>query len=103
MCDGNYKKEPEFAANHRKIRYDRRKASYFMRGRYRKIGGKNCVYCGFKADTGDHVPSLFAGYTNGVSKGVIVSSCYDCNKYLGPFSSTCLRERAAFLASIYDE
>lgn len=103
MCEGNYQKDPEFAASNRGIRYVRGKASYFLRGRYRRIGGKNCVYYGFKADTGDHVPSLFAGYTNGVVNGVVVSSCYDCNKYLGPFSSTCLKERAAFLASVYDD
>lgn len=103
MCDGNYGKDPAFAAAHRKIRYVRGKASYFLRGRYRKIGGKNCVYCGFKANTGDHVPSLFPGYTNGVRNGVIVSACNDCNKYLGPFSSTCLKERASLLALVYDE
>ena len=103
MCSGDYAKDPAFAASHRKIRYVRGKASYFLRGRYRRIGGKNCVYCGFKAHTGDHVPSLFPGYTNGVVNGVIVSSCYDCNKYLGAFSSTCLKERATFLSLVYDD
>ena len=103
MCDGNYEKDPAFAASNRKIRYVRSKATYFLRGRYRKIGGKKCVYCECDAETGDHVPSLFAGYTNGVVKGVIVSSCYDCNKNLGPFSSTCLKERAAFLLAAYEE
>jgi hypothetical protein len=103
MCDGNYSKDPAFAAAHRKMRYDRRKTSYFLRDRYRRIGGKNCVYCGFKASTGDHVPSVFSGYTNGVAKGVIVSSCYDCNKELGTFSSTCLKERATFLSLVYDQ
>lgn len=103
MCDGNFKKDPAFAAAHRNIRYVRGKASYFLRGRYRRIGGANCVYCGFKANTGDHVPSLFPGYTNGVTNGVIVSACYDCNKYLGAFSSTCLKERASLLSLVYDE
>ena len=103
MCDGNYQKDPVFAASNRKTHYVRGKASYGLRDRYRRFGGKNCVYCGYKSDTGDHVPSLFAAYTNGVVKGVIVSSCYDCNKFLGPFSSTCLKERATFLASAYDE
>lgn len=103
MCYGNYLKDPEFVARHRKIRYVRSKASYFLRGRYRKISGKHCVYCGFEAVTGDHVPSLFAGYTNGVINGVIVSACYDCNKHLGPFSSTCIRERAAYLVAVYKE
>lgn len=103
MCSGNYEKDPVFAASYRKIRYVRNKATYFLRGRYRKIGGKKCVYCGFDAETGDHVPSLFAGYTNGVVNGVIVSSCYTCNKFLGSFSSTCLKERAAFLVASYEE
>lgn len=103
MCDGNYGKDPAFAASHRRIRYVRGKASYVLRDRYRRIGGKNCVYCGFKAETGDHVPSLFPGYTNGVVNGVIVSSCYDCNKFLGAFSSTCLKERATLLSLVYDE
>lgn len=102
MCDGNYERDPVFAASNRKEHYNRGKVSYYLRDRYRRIGGKNCVYCGFRANTGDHVPSLFAGYTNGVKNGVIVSSCYDCNKYLGTFSSTCLKERATFLALIYD-
>jgi hypothetical protein len=103
MCDGNFAKDPAFASSHRKIRYVRGKASYVLRGRYRRIGGKNCVYCGFKAVLGDHVPSLFAGYTNGVVNGVIVSSCFECNKHLGPFSSTCLKERATFLSVVYGE
>ncbi|MBN8542508.1 MAG: hypothetical protein J0L82_19110 [Deltaproteobacteria bacterium] len=103
MCDGNFAKDPAFASSHRKIRYVRGKASYALRGRYRRIGGKNCVYCGFEAQLGDHVPSLFAGYTNGVVNGVIVSSCYECNKHLGPFSSTCLKERATFLSLVYSE
>lgn len=103
MCDGNFAKDPAFASSHRKIRYVRGKASYALRGRYRRIGGKNCVYCGFESQLGDHVPSLFAGYTNGVVSGVIVSSCYECNKHLGSFSSTCLRERATFLSLVYSE
>lgn len=103
MCDGKYTPDPEIAASHKKIRYVRSKASYFLRGRYRKIGGKNCVYCGFKANTGDHVPALFIGFINGITKGVIVSSCYDCNKYLGSFSSTCLKERSNFLFSTYEK
>lgn len=102
MCDGNYEKDPAFAASYRKIRYDRFKATCYLRGRYRRIDGKRCVYCGFYADTGDHVPALFAGYTNGVVKGVIVSSCFTCNSLLGPFSSTCLKERATFLESAYE-
>lgn len=101
MCDGNYAKDPVMAESHKRIRYVRRKATYYLRGRYRRIGGKNCVYCGFKAQTGDHVPALFLGFLNGVVKGVIVSSCYDCNKYLGSFESTCLKERATFLSSVY--
>ena len=103
MCSGNFEKDPVFAADHRKFRYNRSKASYSLRGRYRRIGGKNCIYCGFKADTGDHVPSLFPAYTNGIVKGVVVSSCFDCNKFLGPFSSTCLRERATFLSLVYEK
>lgn len=103
MCDGDYKKDSVLAESHKKIRYVRRKASYYLRDRYRRIGGKNCVYCGFKAQTGDHVPALFLGYINGLEKGVIVSSCYDCNKYLGSFPSTCLKERASFLRTIYNE
>lgn len=71
MCDGNYEKDPAFVASYRRVRYDRYKATYYLRGRYRKIGGKKCVYCGFDADTGDHVPSLFAGYTNGVEKELL--------------------------------
>ncbi len=102
MCDGKYQKDPVIAESHRRMRYVRSKASYFLRGRYRKIGGKNCVYCGFKAQTGDHVPALFLGFLNGVGKGVSVSSCYDCNKYLGKFESTCLRQRAEFLKTIYE-
>lgn len=102
MCDGNYEKDPAFAASYRKIRYDRYKATCYLRGRYRRIDGKKCVYCGFDADTGDHVPALFAGYTNGVVSGVIVSSCFTCNSLLGPFSSTCLRERATFLSAAYE-
>lgn len=103
MCDGKYQKDPVIAESHRRMRYVRSKASYFLRGRYRKIGGKNCVYCGFKAQTGDHVPALFLGFLNGVEQGVIVSSCYDCNKYLGKFESTCLRQRAEFLRTIYEK
>lgn len=102
MCDGNYERDPAFAESYREVRYDRYKATCYLRGRYRKIEGKKCVYCGFNADTGDHVPSLFAGYTNGVARGVIVSSCFTCNSLLGPFSSTCLRERAIFLSAAYE-
>jgi hypothetical protein len=101
MCSGVYNKDPIFAEAHKKARFVRRKAVYFLRGRYRKIGGKNCIYCGFKSDTGDHVPPLLEGYKNGVENGVIVSSCYDCNKYLGSFSSTCLKDRASFLFRFY--
>lgn len=102
MCTGEYEKDPEFAEKHRKGRFVRSKAVYFLRGRYRKIGGKNCTYCGFKSDTGDHVPPLLEGYQNGVLNGVVVSTCYDCNKYLGSLSSTCLKDRALFLSQIYE-
>jgi len=103
MCSGEYKKDPEFAEKHRKGRFVRSKAIYFLRGSYRKIGGKNCTYCGFKSDTGDHVPPLLEGYQNGVLNGVIVSSCYDCNRHLGSFSSTCLRDRVTFLYKTYEK
>lgn len=101
MCNGIYEKDSEFAKNHNKMRFVRGKAVYFLRGRYRRISGKDCVYCGFKSDTGDHVPPLLEGFLNGVVKGVVVSACFDCNRLLGSFSSTCLKERAAFLAKAY--
>lgn len=103
MCDGTYANDPELAESHKRLRYVRRKATYYLRGRYRKIGGKNCVYCGFQAQTGDHVPALFLGFINGLMKGVIVSSCYDCNKFLYSYPSTCLKERATFLTQKYVE
>lgn len=103
MCDGKYERDPKLGARFRYVTYDRKTASYLLRGRYRRIGGKNCIYCGFKAQTGDHVPALFLGYINGMVKGVIVSSCYDCNKYLGSLPSTCLKERASNLYNAYTE
>lgn len=102
MCDGNYGKDPVFVAKHRD-RFKRESAAYFLRDRYKRISGKSCVYCGFKAETGDHVPSLFAGYTNGVVKGVLVPVCTDCNQVLGPFSSTCLKERLTLIALVFDQ
>lgn len=102
MCDGNFDKDPTFVAIHRD-RFSRESASYVLRDRYRRISGSNCVYCGFKAEIGDHVPSLFAGYTNGVISGVIVPVCTDCNQALGPFSSTCFKERLALIALVFDQ
>jgi len=102
MCDGNYLKDPLFVASHRE-RFKRETATYLLRDRYRRIAGKNCVYCGFEAETGDHVPSLFAGHTNGVVGGVIVPVCSDCNRALGPFSSTCFNERLVLLSQVYDQ
>jgi hypothetical protein len=69
MCEGNYSKDPVFVASNRE-RFVRKTASYLLRDRYRRISGKSCAYCGFEAETGDHVPSLFAGFTNGVVRGV---------------------------------
>jgi hypothetical protein len=103
MCSGDYLRDAEFAEKFGKGRFVRSKAVYFLRGRYRRIGGKNCVYCGFRSDTGDHVPPLLEGYQNGIVNGVVVSTCYDCNKFLGSYSSTCLRDRAKFLSERYKE
>ena len=102
MCDGNYLKDPCFVATHRE-RFTRKAASYLLRGRYRRILGDCCVYCGFKAETGDHVPSLFAGYTNGVKNGVVVPVCTDCHRELGAFSSTCFKERLQLLGLVFDK
>lgn len=102
MCDGNFSKDPKFVAlNHE--RYNRKTAAHVLRKRYRRISGKDCAYCGFEAETGDHVPSLFAGYTNGVVSGVIVPVCTDCNKALGPFASTCFKERLELIALSFDK
>lgn len=103
VCDGNFTKDPAFVALHHGQRFARGSAAYVMRGRYRQIGGGRCVYCGFEAETGDHVPSLFAGYTNGVVGGVIVPVCADCNRALGPFASTCFRERLELVALVFDQ
>lgn len=100
MCSGNFDKDPIFVAENQD-RYRRDKATYWLRGRYRRISGKECVYCGAEKETGDHVPSLFAGYTNGVVAGVIVPVCKECNTALGPFASTCFRERLELLKTIY--
>lgn len=102
MCDGNYSKDPAFVASNRE-RFVTKKASYLLRDRYRRISGKRCAYCGFEAETGDHVPSLFAGYTNGVVHGVIVSVCTDCNRAIGPFSSTCFNERLEVISLVFDQ
>lgn len=109
MCEGNYLKDPSFVASNHGMKstkyqaFDREKATYLLRGRYKRIGGKNCVYCGFEAETGDHVPALYAGYTNGVKNGVIVPVCYDCNGVLKTFSSTCYKERLELLALVFDQ
>lgn len=102
MCDGNFSKDPKFVAAHRN-RFTRKNAAYALRERYRRIGGKECAYCGSNAETGDHVPSLFAGYTNGVVGGVIVPVCADCNRALGPFASTCFKERLELIALVFDQ
>jgi len=102
MCEGHYLKDPLFAASHRE-RFKRQTAAYLLRDRYRRIAGKDCAYCGFEAETGDHVPSLFAGYTNGVVAGVLVPVCSDCNQHLGAFSSTCFKERLVLLSHVYDQ
>ena len=102
MCDGNYLKDTLFVASHRE-RFKRKTAAYLLRDRYRRIAGKNCAYCGFEAETGDHVPSLFAGYTNGVVSGVIVPVCTDCNRAFGPFSSTCFNERLELISLVFDQ
>jgi hypothetical protein len=102
MCDGNYRKNPHFVAQNRE-RYRRDKASYRLRGTYRRISGKACIYCGAEKETGDHVPSLFAGYTNGVVAGVVVPVCKSCNTELGPFASTCFDDRLALLEEVYLE
>jgi hypothetical protein len=46
---------------------------------------------------------LFAGYTNGVVGGVIVPVCIDCNRVLGPFASTCFKERLELIALVFDQ
>ena len=102
MCEGNYSKDPSFVASNRE-RFKRKGAAYLLRDRYRRIAGKNCAYCNFSAETGDHVPSLFAGYTNGVVDGVIVPVCTDCNRALGPFSSTCFSERLELVALVFEK
>lgn len=102
MCDGNFSKDPKFIALHHG-RFNRKTAAYLLRDKYRRLRGKDCAYCGFEAETGDHVPSLFAGYTNGVTGGVIVPVCTECNRVLGPFASTCFRDRLELVALVFDQ
>ena len=102
MCEGNYVRDPYFVASHQE-RFKRSTTAYSLRDRYRRISGKNCVYFGFKAETGDHVPSLFAGYTDGTVNGVIVPVCTDRNRALGPFASTCFNERLELVALVSEQ
>ena len=102
MCDGSFRMDPKFAVRNRK-RYKRKAAEYVMRDTYRQLNGKACVYCGGPRQVSDHVPSLFVAYVSGVVDGRIVPSCYECNKRLGPFASTCFDQRLEFLAETYKE